>query len=558
MAPIGELELEDELELELQELEDELESRPRVRTRADPRESVAWEYQEEAAATGAWTGSPEQRAFREQVLNAHLARSKKRRGPPQPDLDRSQLASVRGTSVFMRTDAADAASRLLQTAKVDLAKARAAGHPDALRTVRITAASGYRPSGDQRRLWLDYFIGYYNRTRKARAAIAEGPHSARAVSYMLDQYKIPNRIAAPGYSNHQGGIAIDFYQVRVKGHEISNRYEGQSRWRLTWFFGWLRDNAARFGFRPYTKEAWHWEYKAPGASEFEYESGEPGRAYLGGLLHTFRTKSLREPVTVSVFSPRAARSGGPVDVLVYAHGLLSPCPPIPRKIPEGFITDEPFKLGKIVDASRRRVVLVVPFFDWKRGRNHPIGTPDNLNRLVEEARAAVGAMQGLAPPSLSNLILAGHSRAYGFLEPLASSHADPEMRRGALANLSQIWAFDTTYGCDVRAWLAWLELNPNLRVSVFFRDTWARTKAGDVVPTGTARCGRQFYSNRKRAGGRLQVVPLDPREQHCDVPVRRLPGLLTTGTASKEEAYPTDLEGNLEFEFLEGEPEFDW
>src|SRR5215469_7233710 len=123
MVRIGELESEDEFELELQELEDELESGSRVRTRADPGESLAWEYQEEAAATGGWTGSPEQRAFREQVLNAHLARSKKRSGPPQPDLDRSQLASVRGTSVSMRTDAADAASRLLETAKVDLVKA---------------------------------------------------------------------------------------------------------------------------------------------------------------------------------------------------------------------------------------------------------------------------------------------------------------------------------------------------------------------------------------------------------------------------------------------------
>lgn len=85
MVPIRELELEDELELELPELEDELESRPRVRTRADPGESLAWEYQEEAAATGGWTGSPEQRAFREQVLNVHLARSKRRSGPPQPD-----------------------------------------------------------------------------------------------------------------------------------------------------------------------------------------------------------------------------------------------------------------------------------------------------------------------------------------------------------------------------------------------------------------------------------------------------------------------------------------
>src|SRR5271154_1311680 len=36
------------------------------------------EFEEEASDAGPWTGSSEQLAFREQVLNAHTARSKKR------------------------------------------------------------------------------------------------------------------------------------------------------------------------------------------------------------------------------------------------------------------------------------------------------------------------------------------------------------------------------------------------------------------------------------------------------------------------------------------------
>src|SRR5467141_4225413 len=129
---------------------------------------------------------------------------------------------------------------------------------------------------------------------------------------MLDVFKLPNRIAAPGYSNHQGGIAVDFQQNRAKGSEISNSYEPneQKKWRASWFFDWLKNNGAQFGFRPYIREAWHWEYRpiAPGVKtsragglfkEFELESEQSARPYFGGFVHTFASKGL--PVTVSVF-----------------------------------------------------------------------------------------------------------------------------------------------------------------------------------------------------------------------------------------------------------------
>ena len=499
------------------------------------RKTSLLEYEGEATETAVWTNSPDQQVFRERVLHAHLARSKRRRGLPQPDLPDRQLAPVHGTSVAMRADAAVAANRLFKAANADLAKARAAGHADALRTIRLTANSGYRGSGHQRNLWLGYFKNYYNQTRKARAAMPEGPHSAKAVSYMLDVFKLPNRIAAPGYSNHQGGIAIDFVQKRAKGSEISNSYETkeQKKWRASWFFDWLQNNAARFGFRPYIREAWHWEYhpSAPGAEtsragghseEFEFGSELSAQPFLGGLVHTFASKSL--PVTVSVFCPMAARSRRSVEVLVYAHGLLNPCPPVPKRLPEGFITAAPFKLGEIVDASKRGIILVVPFFDWKPRQRHALGKPANLNRLVNEVLAEVGAIQGTAPLSLSNLILAGHSRAYDFLEPLASSYTDPQMQQGPLAKLTQVWAFDTAYVCNVNAWMGWLNSNPNLQVSVFFRKSVPGEKSG------TANCGWRFYSSIRAGGGRLRVIPLAPSVKHCEVPVRLLAGLLSTSS----------------------------
>jgi outer membrane protein OmpA-like peptidoglycan-associated protein/LAS superfamily LD-carboxypeptidase LdcB len=492
----------------------------------------ALEYEEEASDAGPWTNSAEQQAFRDQVLQAHLARSKNRKGAPQPDLSSAQLAAVRGTSVSMRRDAADVASRLLEAANADLRKAQASGDPDAQQTIRITASSGYRGSDHQRRLWLQHFENnYYAKTRKARAAIPDGPHSAKAVSYMLDDFGLPNRIAAPGYSNHQNGIAIDFQQERRPGHEISNSYEAaaQKKWKGSWFYDWLQENAARFSFTQYIKEAWHWEYHPPAAAaptsretgfaqELRYDADKPPRPFLGGLVLTFRSSSL--PLTVSVFCPRAALSRPSAEVLVYAHGLLTPCPPVPRNLPEDFITSAPFKLGEIVNASNRGMILVVPFFDWKPRQRHALGKPANLNLLVDEVLAAVAAAQGTRSISLSNLILAGHSRAYDFLEPLAASYADPQMRQGALAKLSEVWALDTTYGCNVAAWMSWLNSNPNLRVSVVFRKTIPRERSG------TSDCGWSFYFKMKASGGRLNVIPLDPRISHCNVPGSQLPGLL--------------------------------
>ena len=144
---------------------------------------------------------------------------------------------------------------------------------------------------------------------------------------------------------------------------------------------------------------------------------------------------------------------------------------------------------------------------------HLLGTPANLNGLVGEVLADVGRVFGSATPSLQGLILSGHSRAYDFLNPLALAHADPEMSRGALASLSHVWALDTTYVCFVAEWLRWLASKTGLRIEVFYRK----------VP-GTKACGDKLAAAMVQSGGRLIVTAA--REGHCQVPGRRLPGLL--------------------------------
>ncbi|MBB4980489.1 M15 family metallopeptidase [Streptomyces nymphaeiformis] len=232
---------------------------------------VADTYGELASGTGdRWSGTPEQLDFRQRVLSAHLAHSRQK-GRPGRDLAPDELSHVPGTPdrIIMRSDAAAAAGRLLAAANAALAEARASGDADSGHTTRLTATSGYRGRERQRSLWLGHFTGYYDVTATARAKLPGGPHGDRAVRYMLVDFPIPDKIAAPGYSNHQNGIAIDFLQERDRGHGIANSTGKRAvrRWRSTWFYGWLRANAHRFGFGPLATEPWHWIFRGSPSTE---------------------------------------------------------------------------------------------------------------------------------------------------------------------------------------------------------------------------------------------------------------------------------------------------
>jgi hypothetical protein len=249
----------------------------------------------------------------------------------------------------------------------------------------------------------------------------------------------------------------------------------------------------------------------------------------GGKLWTFQAQA--PAGRVAVFCPRAALGRSKVDVLLFAHGLPGGCPELKRSLlPAGFVTHRPFQLGQPVAASGRPIVLVVPELNWsapggervfgkRRYRWHALGDPRALNALVAQVLTEIGRVQGATPPTLQNLLIAGHSRAHSLLEPLAHSRRDPAMSQGALARLRRIFAFDTSYDGDVKAWLDWLTLNPQLQVDVFYRE--ARL---------TKTVGKRFYDARRP---RLNVTRIE--EKHCEVPARRLPGLLGVGPPAGEE-----------------------
>jgi subtilisin family serine protease len=245
--------------------------------------------------------------------------------------------------------------------------------------------------------------------------------------------------------------------------------------------------------------------------------------YLGGKLWTFVAKTLSLPV--AVFCPRAALRRDKVEILMFAHGLLRGAGR-PGKVPTGFVTDAPFAFGPIVHASGRPIVLAVPHLDWANpgGREafgekyshwHALGRPDYLNSLISEIMTELGETADSKPPAVSNLIIAGHSRAYDFLEPLAYHRRDEAMHEGALSVLSEVWAFDTTYSGQIENWTDWLAVNRHLRISIFYNPD---------PDSRTAGIGNEFYRLRR---SRLTVSRVG--ENHFDIPASHLPALLRSG-----------------------------
>jgi LAS superfamily LD-carboxypeptidase LdcB len=58
-------------------------------------------------------------------------------------------------------------------------------------------------------------------------------------------------------SPHFTGRALDLY---VGGEPVSTKDKNRALQTQTLVYRWLVQNAARFGFRPYFYEPWHWEY----------------------------------------------------------------------------------------------------------------------------------------------------------------------------------------------------------------------------------------------------------------------------------------------------------
>lgn len=108
----------------------------------------------------------------------------------------------------------------------------------------------------------------------------------------------PNAVA-PGISAHNYGLAIDL-NMRVPGLSLVNistrardRMANMVRMYRSPNYKWLALNGSRFGWFPYKREPWHWEYNPPGFKErFEGNARSGTASELGA---TRRVRSYAGP-----------------------------------------------------------------------------------------------------------------------------------------------------------------------------------------------------------------------------------------------------------------------
>jgi len=217
--------------------------------------ATTYEYSTEVfTASGLqWSGATqEQLNFMRKVYEARVARSR-RRGSFVNDVPNTDLEQIAGNRK-MRKEAAPFARQLLAEAR----QAIAASGTNA----DIGIASAYRSASRQYQLWQQYFPNYYRRTQAQRQSLPGGEHSTEAVKVM--SRFVGARIATPGYSNHNKGLAIDI-KNKDNGRWIRNSTRPQHvrAWRNSWLWTWLTSNAHRFYFYQNTNinEPWHWEFR---------------------------------------------------------------------------------------------------------------------------------------------------------------------------------------------------------------------------------------------------------------------------------------------------------
>lgn len=211
-------------------------------------------------------GTPDQTEFKRAVLRAHIAKLSGKGRNPSAGLADSELGPVE-EGYRLRQDAAIQARALLTKARSDLRAAQAQGEPLARRAAYLGITSTYRDPQLDFRLWDRYFAGFYRKTEAERKKQPGGEHGPQAVQVMVEYY-LPRK-APPGFSNHTNGIAVDFI-TRQDGRTLITDTGLNPLWVQSWFYKWLAQNAAAYGYKPLASEAWHWEYRGqPAASDIQ-------------------------------------------------------------------------------------------------------------------------------------------------------------------------------------------------------------------------------------------------------------------------------------------------
>jgi hypothetical protein len=208
--------------------------------------------------------------FQRLVLNTQIMRAQHRLGNATAEIPESELKTVEGR-FQLRIGPADKCIDLLRKARADLKDAKAAG--SAAQDISVGLTSAYRGPAYDKGLWLSFFqTKYYElKSRKIKGQFYVGEKKRQALADALAEdllRYLDGKKAAPGYSNHTRGIAVDFKTFENGVMHTAETGKGDAAlaalnraWEATWFYHWLQDHKQAYGMERIHKEAWHWEFK---------------------------------------------------------------------------------------------------------------------------------------------------------------------------------------------------------------------------------------------------------------------------------------------------------
>lgn len=185
-----------------------------------------------------------------------------------------------------------------RAAKAALERMIAAARADGIPHPQLLPTSAYRSVAEQQKLW------------EAGLKKSHGDASENKIW-----------VARPGNSAHQSGRAVDLYLG------VKNDRNNVDALLKTQAYKWLKKNAVRFGFYPYSREPWHWEYNPPAGSTAQTPApAMTGHAAWHAALIRYAVNmadgALGAPVVVAkladLFARGMANDNSITDVLFFA------------------------------------------------------------------------------------------------------------------------------------------------------------------------------------------------------------------------------------------------
>jgi len=504
----------------------------------------------------------EQIIFMRKVYDINF-RWSSRNGTFIADIPTDQLDTIENEHEA-RTEAAAACRNLLAAARKKI--------QDESVNVTIGITSGYRSATRQLSLWQSYFPNYYSETATHRGSLDGGEHGDKAAAYLAGY--IRPKVAIPGFSNHQNGIAVDLLNVE-NGKPVLNKTKSPhpAKWRESWLWDWLEANAISFGFYQNTNinEPWHWEYKGITTERdesyrydfYEMETDESIPQLLeretspaAETLYVKIDLGLRKeriykydnpkndtasvhPMT-GIFIPKNFVAAEEIDLLIYLHGHKSAALGKDRSINEYWNVKKfpHFAFRELVNDSGKNIILVAPTLG-PRSQARTLTTNTGFANFIAKVIASIAEYahqyKDLEAPVIKNIILACHSgggNAMYKITQLSEKNNDAK-------KITACWGFDCTYGPDdadaLHKWATGNTKDSPRNLFVYYR-----------ANSGTEKQGKDLKDNLPKLSN-ITIMELPNTADHNLIPSKffpeRLSGLNDAAESFHEEECGCEHEG---------------